>query len=87
MTRYVVAAMSLFGVVLLAGTISAQNADDAAKLKKELELLTREMDLLKKENDLLKAEIVQLKAKAKPMPDSKFLGRWKLVNEKGAVSS
>ncbi len=86
MSKYVVAAMSLFGLVLLTGSALAQ-VDDVAKLKKELDLLTRERDLLKKENELLKKEISQLKAKGEALPASKFLGRWKFVNEKGVVSS
>jgi len=86
-SKFIVTVISLFGVLLFTGTASPQAGDDLAKLKKELDQLKREGELHKKEIELLKKEIEPLKAKAKAMPDSKYLGRWKLVNEKGVVSS
>ena len=62
----------LCGVLLLCGRASAQDADEVAKLKREIELLKKENDLLTRENALLKKENEQLKAGgAKGQPAAK----------------
>lgn len=61
MTKFFTAIMAVAGVFLLAGAGTAQDTDEVARLKREIELLKKENDLLKRENELLKKENEQVK--------------------------
>jgi hypothetical protein len=53
-------------VLLAASHATAQDADEVAKLKREIELLKRENEVLKKENEQLKAGGAKAQPSAKP---------------------
>jgi cell division protein FtsB len=62
MTRTASITVFLLGILLLSGRVSAQDAGEVAKLKREIELLKEKNELLTRENTTLKKEVAQLKA-------------------------
>lgn len=73
MTKMTLFAAVVFGVLPMSGRVLAQGADEAAKLKREVELLKREAEVLKRENAVLAKENELLKAggaaAGKPKPE------------------
>jgi len=63
MSKLAIVLLGMWLVAVPAGAF-AQGPDDAAALRKEIELLKKEIELLKRENDLLKKENGTLRADA-----------------------
>jgi hypothetical protein len=68
MTKTVTAAVFVLCVLCLTGQSIAQDADDVAKLRQEVDLLKKKNDVLVRENALLKVELETLKKGADPRP-------------------